>query len=339
MSETTASPDERSRPRTAGPAFLPPRIVTSACLEFEACRYNGQRIPFDFLGALSEHAELEPVCPEVEIGLGVPREPVRLVRGVDGPALVQPDTGRDLTSAMRDFSASFLSGRDPDGFILKGRSPTCGTAGVKVYDGARESSAHAHGPGLFAGAVRARLPHTATEEEGRLRNYRIREHFLTRVFASARLRQVERAGTMRALVDFHTGYKLVLMAYDQTAMRALGRVVANPGRRPVAEAAAAYREGFGHALREPPRYTAVVNVLEHAWGYVADELDVSERRYYRAQLERYRSGRVPLGAITSLLWSWALRFDRDYLLGQAFFRPYPEALMSVSDSGKGRVRR
>lgn len=187
-----------------------PRVVVSGCLEFEACRYNGQRIPFDLLGELSRHVDLEPVCPEVEVGLGVPREPVRLVRDSGSPALVQPATGLDVTSRVTEFAEGFLSKRrDVDGFILKSRSPTCGTRGVKIYDRPDDASVHAHGPGLFAGAVREHLPHAAVEEEGRLRNYRIREHFLTRLFARSRLRSVGTSGAMRKLVAFQTAYKLV----------------------------------------------------------------------------------------------------------------------------------
>jgi len=197
---------------------------------------------------------------------------------------------------------------------------------------------HAYGRGSFAGAVHERLPHVTVEEERRLRNYRIREHFLTRVFASARLRSVGTGGTMRALVELHT-YKLVLMAYHQTAMRELGRIVANPGSDPFPVVLAAYRNALPRALARAPRYTSMINVIEHAWGYVSDEVGASETRFYRAQLERYRAGRVPLSAVTALLWSWALGFERPHLLGQAFFLPYPEALMSGSDSGKGRRRR
>ncbi len=320
--------------------FPTPRVVASACLEFEACRYNGQRIPFDFLKILAAHAELIPVCPEVEIGLGTPREPVRLVGTAERARLHQPATDRDLTEDMQTFSSRYLAARpDVDGFILKNRSPSCGTTGVKIYDRPDAPSVRAHGPGLFAAAVLGARPDAAVEDEGRLRNYRIREHFLTKLFALARLREVERAGTMRALVAFHTRYKLVLMAYHQTAMRELGRICANPQRLPAPQVIAAYGAELGRALGQAPRYTAVINVLEHAWGYVSKLLDHRERAFYRRQLEAYRVARIPVSGVTSLIQAWAVRFEIDYLLGQAFFMPFPEALSSVSDSGKGRLER
>jgi len=336
-----------------------PVVVVSGCLEFEACRYNGQRIPFDFIGELGRHAELVPVCPEVEVGLGTPRDPVRLVRGGKAesraaesrttgaraedaaatPRLVQPSSGRDITAAMGAFADGFLSGREVDGFVLKSRSPSCGPSGVKIYDGPAVSSVSLHGPGLFAGAIHERFPDAALEDEGRLRNFRIREHFLTKLWALARLRVALGGGRMRSLVDFHSRYKLVLMGYNQTAMRELGRVVANHERCGFEEVAAAYREGLRRALRKAPSPPAVVNVLEHAWGYVSDRLDAGERAYYRRQLERYRAGRLPISAPASLIESAAVRFGVDYLLGQFFFDPFPEEMRTVSDSGKGRSRR
>jgi uncharacterized protein YbgA (DUF1722 family)/uncharacterized protein YbbK (DUF523 family) len=315
-----------------------PIVVTSACLETEACRYNGQRIPFDFLTELNDHVDLQPICPEVEIGLGTPRAPIRLVRGVGGPSLVQPSTGLDVTNSMAGFSKGFLSGRRVDGFILKNRSPSCGTNGVKIYDAIDTSSAHQHGPGVFAAEVLDRHPDAAIEDEGRLRNYRIREHFLTKLFALAALRRVETEGKMRALVAFHSRYKLTLMAYNQTAMRELGRTVANSGGLTFQEVIDTYRTGLARAFQRVPTVGAVVNTIEHAWGYVSDRLGAPERAYYRRQLDRFRAGRVPVSAVLAVLETSVARFGVDYLMGQAFFHPYPDELRSVADSGKGRAK-
>ena len=315
-----------------------PIVVASACLEFDACRYNGERIPFDFVAELEGHVEFVKTCPEVEIGLGTPRDTIRLVKAPRGPRLVQPSTDRDLTVAMKKFSSGFLAGRVVDGFILKSRSPSCGTSGVKIYDRADGSSAHQHGPGLFADEVLTRFPHAAVEDEGRLRNYRIREHFLTRLFALAALREVEGTGRMSDLVAFHSRYKLVLMAYNQTAMRELGRIVANPERRPFEDVLSDYREGLTRAFRRMPSTGSMINTLEHAWGYVSDRLSSSERTYYRRQLERYRAERVPVSAPLTVIEASVHRFGIEYLLDQVLFHPYPDALRSVADSGKGRSR-
>lgn len=316
--------------------------MMSGCLEFEACRYNGARIPFDLKKELAPHVRLVPICPEVEIGLGVPRDPIRLVRSGAGeePRLVQPSTGRDLTGAMEAFSARFLAGLDEvDGFILKSRSPSCGTAGVKVYADAEGTSPVEHRPGAFAERVLETFPWAAIGEEGRLSNDRLRDHFLTKLFALARLRRAAASGAMRELVRFHASHKLLLMAYHETRMRELGRVVANHEGRAFGELVERYREGLARALRRPARAPAVVNVLDHAFGYVSDGLSSREKRRYERERERYRDGRIPLGAVGALLFAWGVRFGESCALGQAFFQPYPEALMSVSDSGKGRLGR
>jgi uncharacterized protein YbgA (DUF1722 family)/uncharacterized protein YbbK (DUF523 family) len=330
-------------------SFPQPVVVISGCLDFEACRYNAQLIPFDLVGELEPFVRYVPICPEVEIGLGVPREPIRLVQleksncesGSDPEVgLVQPATGVDVTRDMLGFSSRFLSSLDEvDGFILKNRSPSCGIHGVKVYHGPESSSTAFRSPGLFAGRVVETHPGLAIEDEERLRNYRIRGHFLTKLFALAALRNVEKAGRMSELGRFHARYKLVLIANNQSEMRALGRTVANPERLPFEQVMAAYREHFGHALRQAPRYTAVVNVLEHGAGYFKDRIGRREKSFFRSQLQRYREGRAPLSAVASLIHSWAVRFEEEYLLDQAFFQPYPGDLMSVSDSGKGRARR
>ena len=176
----------------------------------------------------------------------------------------------------------------------------------------------------------------AVEDEGRLRNFRIREYFLTKLFALAALREVAEAGSMRDLIDFHARYKFVLMAYNQTRLRALGRLVANGSATPFADLVAAYRTEFAAALRTAPRYTSVINVLEHAAGYFKNSLSRREKAMFRTQLDRYRNGKLPLAGPAAVVWSWVVREGETYLEGQAFFHPYPDDLMSVSDSGKGR---
>lgn len=156
--------------------FPKPVLVISECLEFKPCRYNGARIHFDLVSALAPHVECRPVCPEVQVGLGVPRDPIRIVADGEHNRLVQPSTGLDLTKDMESFSASFLSGLDQvDGFILKSRSPSCGTGSVKIFARADAGVVVRRGAGLFAATVLERYGDLAVEDEGRLRNHRIRE--------------------------------------------------------------------------------------------------------------------------------------------------------------------
>ncbi len=314
-----------------------PRVVLSRCLELEPVRYNGQRIPYDFVRELEGYVEFVPVCPELEIGLGVPRDPVRIV-AVDGEArLLQPSTDRDLTQAMRDFADDFLSSVGGlDGFILKNRSPSCGISDVKIYQGMERSAPSVRGAGFFGGRVLELFPGLAVEDEGRLRNYRIREHFLTKLFALARFRAVKETGALRDLIRFHSVNKFLLMAYNQKQLRMLGRITANTENRGFDQVLESYETHLHQALARPPRPTSVINVLEHVSGYFADELTAAEKAFLHASVGRYRDQRVPMSAVTAILRAWVARFQQGYLEPQTFFDPYPDALMSVSDSGKGR---
>ncbi len=322
------------------PWFPKPRIVVSKCLGFAACRWNGATIPDEFISRLGPHVEYVPVCAEVEIGLGVPRDPVRVVL-VDGALrLVQPATGKDFTDVMRRFAQDYVASVGAvDGFILKSRSPSCGIKDVKVYPGAGKMAASGKGTGFFAAAVLERFGDLPVEDEGRLTNFALREHFLTRTFALARLREVLQSGVMRDLVTFQARHKLLLMAYNQTELRVLGRIVANPQKRPFSDVAAEYEAHFRKALLRAPRMGAILNVLMHALGHFSDSLSAREKAFFLDSLERYRARRVPLSVVTVILRSWIVRFGNAYLAEQVFFDPYPEALVEVTDSGKGRELR
>lgn len=315
-----------------------PVVVVSQCLGFAAVRYNGQVLRDRFVEALKSHVQFVEVCPEVGIGLGVPRDPVRVV-ALDGERrLLQPATGADLTEPMQNYSKMFLDRVGPvDGFILKGRSPSCGIKDVKLYSPQMGKSAVGKSPGLFAEAVLARFPQAAIEDEGRLSNFRLRHHFLTRLYAIARLREVRRRNAMKELVRFHTEYKLVFMAYSQQGLRELGRIVANAERRPLAEVLDAYAERLAQVMARPPRSSSNLNVLMHALGYVSERITRDERRYFLDLLEEYRRQRVPLSAAFSVLGAWIVRFDEPYLISQRYFEPYPRGLLELSDSGSGRL--
>lgn len=315
--------------------FPKPRIVVSRCLGFAPCRYDGSVVPDPVVAALTPYVEFLPVCPEVEVGLSVPRQPLRLVQRGKEIHMVQPATGQDLTEAMLQFAQHFLKNLpEVDGFILKNRSPSCALRDAKVYASAEKGPAQAYAPGLFGRAVQESFPNLPAEDEGRLTNRALREHFFTGVFALAALREVLAKGGMKELVAFHTRYKLVLMAQGQAKLRELGRIVANPNHLPWPEIAARYVEAFQKAMLKPPRRPAVINVLQHAFGYVSVQLSQKERRYFLELLEQYRAGRIPFRVPLEVLRAWVLRFGEGYLAEQVFFQPFPEALLFPLDSGK-----
>jgi uncharacterized protein YbgA (DUF1722 family)/uncharacterized protein YbbK (DUF523 family) len=320
--------------------FPTPRVVLSKCLEIEACRYNAQTIRSSVMRLVDPFVEFIPTCPEVEIGLGVPRDPIRLVAEDGKPEgalqLVQPSTSRDLTEAMTEFSHGFAdTTTDVDGLLLKSRSPSCGIKDVKVYGAPAEAPVVRKDAGLFAGVMRERYPTAAMEDEGRLTNAGIRHHWLTRVFASARLRRALAEGP-GALVDFHTRYKLVLMAHSPAGQQELGRLVAEAGSA-FDRVAAEYPERFADAMAEPASTGAHVNVIQHAQGYFKRELASPEKRQFANLQAEYRDGRLPLQALLAVLGSWVERFDEPYLREQAYFRPYPRELVVAADSGRTRL--
>lgn len=320
--------------------FVRPRLVVSACLGERACRYDGSALRDAVLDRLAPFVEMIPVCPEEEIGLGTPRPPLRLVQIGGAAHMVQPDSGDDVTGAMHRFSERFLHGlrgaHAVDGFVLKSRSPSCGVENVRVHSTPLRGASATRGAGLFAAAAGAAFPRAAMEEEGRLRNYMVRDHFLTRIFALARLRELGRAPSMGRLVDFQARQKLLLMACSRRQLDACGRLVANPQRRPARAVCQDYAEEFAAAFARPPRHVSNINVLEHALGYVTREITAAERRHFLALLDRYRRGRIPLASPVSVMRSWIVRFGTSYLAQQTYFEPYPEEMVDLLDSGKGR---
>lgn len=319
---------------------MKPRVLLSKCLGYEACRYNGQKLEDDFVRRLAPFVSYELVCPEVEIGLGTPRPPVRLVTTGGGLRMVQPETRRDVTRAMSRFASRYVSTIDEvDGAILKGRSPSCGLRDAKRYRDPSNGPSAGKGAGLFAAAVLERFPDVAIEDEGRLKSFRIREHFLTKLFLRSRFRSLAAGPTAAGLVRFQAENKLLLMAYNQKEMRELGRLVASHGRRDLHAVMEDYTHHLAKATARAPRHTSNINVMMHALGYFSKELSSPEKRHFLELLDAYRDEKVPLSAVVAVCRSWIARFSNDYLARQTFFDPYPVELVEITDSGKGRDRR
>jgi len=312
--------------------FIKPHIVISKCIEFESCRYNGQIIRSPFVNELRPYVEFQPICPEVEIGLGIPRDPIRVVMKQGKRTLMQPTTGRNVTDEMKGFSEDFLSSLSAiDGFILKSRSPSCGIKDVKIYPGEEKVPVIGKSAGFFGEAVLNQFPTMAIEDEGRLRNARIKEHFLRKIFLFARFREIKSEGSINDLIKFHTQNKFLLMSYHQRELQTLGQIVAQQTRRPHSQTLSDYEHHLSLAFEKAPRCTSNINVLLHCFGYVSSQLTSHEKEFFLDALNNYRAGRLSLAALTSILKSWMIRFNVTYLLEQSFFTPYPEALMHVED--------
>ncbi|MFH1646001.1 MAG: DUF523 and DUF1722 domain-containing protein [Candidatus Omnitrophota bacterium] len=317
--------------------FPKPRIFSSKCLGFEACRWNGEIISEKFVERLKAYVEFVAACPEKEIGLGVPRDPIRVVLRDGEFCLMQPSTGRDITLLMRDFAEQYLKGlKDIDGFILKDRSPSCGLKNVKIYSGLENSSSTARGNGFFGRVVMERFPELPVETETRLSNFDIREHFLTSIFTVARFRQLRQNPKVNGLVQFHSENKFLLMAYSQRELRIMGQIAANSDNKKAEDIYNDYSKHLFGALKNLPHPSSNINVLTHLLGFFSKNLKKNEKGFFLDALNEYRLGRVPFAAPSSILKSYIVRFDKDYLSQQTFFEPYPHELMEITDSGKGR---
>ena len=312
--------------------FPRPQVIVSKCLEFGHCRYNGGIVHRDIVQQLMAHVDFVPICPEMEIGLGVPRPAVQ-IRHIQGhKRLIQPATGLDVTGKMTAFSQESLTAQshiDTDGFILKSKSPSCGIRDVRYYEGEKNTVLSSRNPGFFGEAVLAQFPHAAIEDEGRLRNPRIRDHFLTKLFTLASFRQVKKSSSIKDLITFHTRNKFLLLGYNQKEMRHLGRIVARNASGTLEKTVQEYETHLHLALIHPPRCTSNVNVLMHSISFVTRKLEKEEKAFFLEILENYRQGRVPLGVATHVLNSWMIRFKEDYLTQQTYFHPYPSELMDV----------
>lgn len=280
---------------------------------------------------LKSYVDFITVCPEVEIGLGIPRDPIHLEENQGEVELVQPLTGANYTQEMTDFADSFLDSLEEiDGFILKNKSPSCGIKAVKIYPPGGRSRPRNDGVGLFSSAVIKNFPHHPLEDEGRLRNFHLRENFLTRIYTLADYRENVEEGRFTDLIDFHTRNKLLFLSYSQIHLRSLGVLVSDSRVKPLESIKKEYGEILREMLLLDPQPPANINVLQHAVGHFSKDLTYQEKNFFHDLVLKYREGRIPLLVNQNLLKSWIIRFDNGYLEQQTFFEPYPEDLMDIT---------
>jgi uncharacterized protein YbgA (DUF1722 family)/uncharacterized protein YbbK (DUF523 family) len=313
-----------------------PRLVISQCIGLAACRYDGKMIESQLVNRMKGRVDLIPVCPETAIGLGVPREPVRLIalRNAERK-LVQPSTGLDLTERSQRYCGSFLMGLDQvDGFLMKSRSPSCALRDANLYLDERSASPlRQKGPGLMGEAVLARFSDLAVEDEVRLNDAGIAEHFLTKLFAFARFRETDH--DMGALMQYQADNKLLLMTYGQNRMKLLGNVASNRDKRDVEDVFVQYRSLLGSMFENRPTRGGAANALMHAMGYYKDKIGPEEKKRFLECLRSYREDGTPLANCLEIVRSYNRRFGNEYLSRQTFFEPFPGDLIgpSLTDPG------
>ena len=307
------------------------RIGISSCLLGNQVRFDGGHKRDRFLtDVLGPHVEWVPVCPELEAGMGVPREAVRLVGESRAPGMVGIRSGADHTSAMRRFAASrvrALAALDLAGFVLKKDSPSCGMERVRVYRPAGGVPSRA-GRGLFAAALIAALPLLPVEEEGRLNDPVLRGTFIERLFCYRRWRNLVATRPARgALVRFHTVHKLTLLAHSPRHYADLGRLVGEGASASPAAVAARYGALFMEALAVHATPRKHTNVLQHIAGYCRRHLSAPARRELAAVIEDYGRGLVPLVVPITLLKHHVAEHAIVYIADQLYLQPHPKELM------------
>ena len=308
------------------------RIAVSGCLLGEAVRYDGGHRRHSYVEeSLAVVFELVSECPEVGIGLGTPRPPIRLERvapdaaGAAGTRLVG-SRGEDLTRRMEDYAreaARRFAAAGVAGIVLKARSPSCGMGDVKVHeDGVLAAE---DGDGVFARQLQAALPGTPRISENDLEHPARRDHWLTRVFAAAELGALAaRPPTIAAVQDFHARWKMVLMAHSERTARELGRALAS--LRDAESEFPAYRDAFLVGLAEPASVGTHHNVLLHLAGHLRKRLDPEARSRLNALITAFRDRQVPLAAPIEALNDWAETLAVDSLRDQAYLAKRPKAL-------------
>ena len=322
MSETAARPGQDAGVR--------PRVGVSSCLLGEPVRFNGGHSRSRFLtDELGPHVDWVPYCPEMEIGLGTPRETLRLT--VDGH-LVSRSGGADHTAAM----AALPLPAGLDGYVFKAKSPSCGIHGIARHDAGGQPSDH-RGRGVFAQRLMARFPLLPVEDEGRLNDAVLREEFTERVFAFARLGALlAESWEPRDLVAFHARHKLQLLAHDPGRYRSAGRIVAAAGSAPREVTEAAYRDVFLAAVTTRPSRGRHANALQHAFSRIGRELGTQRRADLAARIESYRRGADPLSVPVAILAHYASDGQLPWLAGQTYLEPFPAALRLRHNVGMPR---
>ena len=302
------------------------KLGISSCLLGEKVRFDGgHKLDRFITETLGKFVEFVPVCPEVECGLGIPREAMHLVAAPEGPRLVTVLTRVDYTERMLAWARKRvveLEQEDLCGFIFKSDSPSSGMERVKIYSG--KGGPAKTGVGMFAREFMQHFPLLPVEEEGRLHDPGLRENFLERLFSLKRWRDTLALGPKPGhLVDFHTRHKLLIMSHSPNHYVLLGKLVAQIKGIPLPELYEQYETQLMEALRLKTTIKKNVNVLLHVMGYFKKNLSPAEKEELLEIIDEYRKGYVPLIVPVTLLNHYVRKYDQYYLKDQYYLHPHP----------------
>lgn len=302
------------------------KIGVSSCLLGNSVRYDGGHKLDRFLrDTLGQYVDYVPVCPELECGLGVPREAMRLEGNPASPRLMTRQSRKDMTETMSAWAKKRLVALEAEklcGFIFKSDSPSSGMERVKVYD--EKGMPAKTGVGIFARMFMEHFPLLPVEEEGRLHDPDLRENFIERIFTLKRWREafISEAGP-GVLVDFHTRHKLLVMSHSLKHYALMGKLVADPKKLTIFNLREQYEILLMEALGLKTTPKKNVNVLQHMMGYFKKELTAGEKQELLEVLEKYKTGYLPLIVPVTLLNHYVRKYDQPYLKEQVYLNPHP----------------
>ena len=305
------------------------KIGISACLLGQNVRWNGGHARDRYLtDTLGLYVEYVPVCPEVECGMGIPRETLRLVGDPENPLLVTTKTNKDHTARMAQWAARRtreLEKEDLCGFVFKKNSPSSGLFNVKVYS--PKGMPDKRGMGLFARQFTKHFPLIPVEEEGRLHDPKLRETFIEQIFTLKRWREtLSQKKNVGNLVDFHTRHKMLILSHSPNHSRMMGKLVAAGKAIPASELYQRYEALLIEALRLKTTLNKNINVLQHAMGYFKKQLSSDEKQELLEILDQYRNEYVPLIVPITLFNHYVRKYRQPYLSQQVYLNPHPIAL-------------
>ena len=305
------------------------RLGISRCLLGDKVRYDGGHKLDRFLTeTLGRYVEYVPVCPEVECGMPIPRESMRLVGDPASPRLVTVRSGIDKTDQMIRWARrriSELEGEALVGFIFKSDSPSSGMERVKVYGGGGMPARN--GVGIFARAFMEHFPLLPVEEDGRLHDPALRENFIERIFTLSRWRDVLAAGgTRRGLIEFHTKHKLLILSHSARRYQEMGRLVGRAKDLPLDELFREYERLLLETLRIRATAKKHADVLMHMAGYFKKQLSAGEKEELLDLIDLYRRDMVPMVVPLTLIQHYVRKYDQPYLRVQYYLNPHPREL-------------
>jgi uncharacterized protein YbgA (DUF1722 family)/uncharacterized protein YbbK (DUF523 family) len=305
------------------------KIGISSCLLGHKVRYDGGHKRDRYLtDTLGQYLEFVPVCPEVEYGLGIPREALRLVGDPQSPRLLTTKTHRDHTDGMLRWARNRVIELEREGlcgFIFKSNSPSSGMERVKVYTD--KGMPEKKGSGIFAKVFMDHFPLIPVEEEGRLHDAKIRENFVERIFTLKRWRKLQENGrSLGKLVDFHTRNKLLILSHSPKHCRIMGHLVAEGKKDPIRELNSKYEALLMETLKLKATIKKNVNVLQHIMGYFKRQLSHDEKQELLEIIQSYHNEDIPLIVPVTILNHYVRKYDEPYLLKQTYLNPHPLAL-------------